>query len=640
MKRKIKEHAILCFLTCSMLLFSAPVLAKEKQQKEMNIVFTHDLHSHLDSFKIINDGTTEEVGGFSRIATVIHQQKKENPATLVVDAGDFSMGTLYQTIYETQASELRMLGKIGFDATTLGNHETDYRNEGLARMLQVAKVSNAPLPQMVVSNLSFEGATESEQSVQEAMEQYGVKPYTIIEKDGIKVGIFGIFGKTSVEYAPMCTLNFTDQIETAKTMVDALKKEGVDIIVCLSHSGTDPDPKKSEDEILAKKVPDIDVIISGHTHTRLEQPIIVGTTIIGSTGEYGSSIGHMKLQQTEEGTWSVRQYELIPITSDITEDQEVKKQLQQFHKEINQQYLSQYGYKMGEVIAQNDVDFTPMSSMGKRHQEENLGDFITDSYIHTIKKEEGSEYEPIAMAVVPSGVVRDTLPKGTITIDEAFMMMSLGIGKDKQPGYPLVSVYLTGKELKTVAEVDASIAPMMPEAQLYTSGLHFTFNPNRLLLNRVTNVTLWDDELGEPRQLDDDRLYRVVADLYSGQMLGAVEGKSFGLLSIVPKDKEGTPITNLEDHIVYQSDGKELKAWICVADYLQSFKKKNSQVAQVSEYYETTHQRKIVDDSKDIMSIISEPNKFAWMAIGIVGGSIVIVLSTIVLIVKRVRRKR
>ena len=641
--KKRKYVVAICFMMATIMMIAFPVFGKTKDsaQKELEIVFTHDLHSHLDSFTTEFNGKQQKMGGFSRIATVIQEKKKENPATLVVDAGDFSMGTLYQTIYESEASELRMLGKIGFDATTLGNHETDYRNQGLANMLNSAKNSNDPLPEFVLSNISFEDAGEEELVVKEAMDHYGAKPYTIIEKNGIKIGLFGIFGKTSIEYSPMCTLTFTDQIESGKTAVKALKEEGADIIVCLSHSGTDVDPEKSEDEILAKQVPDIDVIISGHTHTTLEQPKKVGNTIIGSTGAYGIRIGTMKLNQQQDGRWELEQYELIPITSDIKEDKKTKQQLEEFQQLINKDYLSQFGYQMGQVLTTNTVEFTPMSVMGERHQEENLGDFIADSYIHTIKKEEGENYIPIAAAIVPAGVVRETIPKGQVKVEDAFMTMSLGIGKDKISGYPLVDVYLTGKELKTAAEIDASISPIMGVAQLYTSGLHFTFNPKRLIFNKVMDVSLWDEETGEQKPLEDDKLYRVVADLYSGQMLSAVEKQSFGLLSIVPKDKNGNKIENFEDHLVYQSNGKELKAWLCVAVYLKSFEPKEGEtVGSVPEYYKELHNRKVVDNSGSLKSLLSHPNKFTWIALGIVVFIIIVIVLFIRLIQKLLFRRK
>ena len=99
--------------------------AAEAAGKTLDVVFTHDTHSHLNSFSTVIDGESTEVGGFARIKTVIDEQKAENPDTLVVDGGDFSMGTLVQTVYEDEAAELRMLGAIGCEVTTFGNHEFD-----------------------------------------------------------------------------------------------------------------------------------------------------------------------------------------------------------------------------------------------------------------------------------------------------------------------------------------------------------------------------------------------------------------------------------------------------------------------------------------------------------------------------------
>lgn len=98
----------------------------QKKAKEITVVFTHDMHSHLEKFP--------------KLATVIREEKKKNGATFVVDGGDFSMGTPYQTIWKRRASELRMMGFVGFDAATLGNHEFDYRSEGLRTMLKLSLI--------------------------------------------------------------------------------------------------------------------------------------------------------------------------------------------------------------------------------------------------------------------------------------------------------------------------------------------------------------------------------------------------------------------------------------------------------------------------------------------------------------------
>lgn len=163
-------------------------------------------------------------------------------------------------------------------------------------------------------------------------------------------------------------------------------------------------------------------------------------------------------------------------------------------------------------------------------------------------------------AVVASGVVRASLAEGPITVSDAFQVSSLGSGGDGTPGYPLISVYITGRELKDAFEVDASVTPLMPAAQLWGAGMTWTWNPRRMIFNKVTDCAqvLGD---GTTLPIEDDRLYRVVTGLYSGQMLGAVNGKSFGILTITPKNADGVPVTDFEEQIIHTSGGSELKEW-------------------------------------------------------------------------------
>ena len=204
------------------------------------------------------------------------------------------------------------------------------------------------------------------------------------------------------------------------------------------------------------------------------------------------------------------------------------------------------------------------------------------------------------------------------------------------PGYPLISVYLTGKELKTAAEIDASVSDFMTTARLYCSGLDFTYNPNRMILNKVTDVYL--DDGTQRIELEDDKLYRVVADLYSGQMLSAVTDMSYGLLSLVPKYADGTPIEDFEDVIITEN-GKELKAWDAIARYMESFEDTDGdRIANVPEYYSTTHYRKQVDDSRNIVDLVKNPNKFTAIIVGAIAVLILLVIFIIVLIKKIVKK--
>ena len=610
----------------------------------VDIVFTHDTHSHLNTFTTMVDGLETELGGFARMNTLIEAQRAQNPDTLVIDGGDFSMGTLIQTVFETQAAELRMLGYLGCDVTTLGNHEFDYRSKGLANMLTSAQASGDAVPAMVVCNVDWdtmeaEGLTEGQQRLKDAFAAYGVSDYTVLEKGDVDIAVVGVFGKDALACAPTCELKFEDPIEAVKqTVADIKANEDVDMIVCVSHSGTWEDESKSEDELLAKAVPDLDLILSGHTHTELEKPIQHGSTYVVSCGEYGKNLGELTLTQQTDGRWAMSAYEPIPITSDIAVHAATQQTIDSFMDTVDTDYLARFGYTKDQVLAENDIVFSTQKDLENIHEEHNLGDIIADAYVYAVENAADYDGVPVDLAVVPSGTVRDTYARGDITVEQVFNSFSLGIGADGVPGYPLISVYLTGREIRTAAEIDASVSDFMTTARLYCSGLNFTYNPHRLLLNKVTDVCLEDD--GQRVALEDDKLYRIVADLYSGQMLSAVTDMSYGILAIVPKYADGTPITDFEDVIITEN-GRELKAWDSIARYMASFADTDGDgIANVPAYYSTTHGRKLVDTSRSPLALLKNPNKFTAVYAGLLAVAVLLIVLVVLLIRKLVKKAR
>lgn len=623
--------------------FQSMAASDTSGSQKTDILFLHDTHSHLDSFITMENGETATVGGFAKIKTLIQEAKAGNPDTLVLDAGDFSMGTLVQTIYDTEAAELRMLGALECDVTTLGNHEFDYRSAGLAGTLNAAKESNDPVPAMVLCNIDWEtmeaeGLTEDQQLLKDAFESYGMKDYVVLDKGDVRIAVLGVFGVDSLACAPTCVLKFRDASEAAAETVAEIKaNENVDMIVCVSHSGTDNDESKSEDEILANKVPEIDLIISGHTHTTLTEPIRHGDTYIVSCGEYGKNLGSLSLTRKEDGRWEMDSYRLIPITPAIASDDSTQKKIDSFMEIVDSAYLSSFGYTRDRILAQNDVEFATSADLYNIHTEHNLGNILSDAFLYAVSNAETGDNHPVSFAVVPSGCVRDTLPTGDITVEDVFNAYSLGIGSDGIPGYPLISVYLTGEEVKTVAEIDASVSDLMPSARLYISGINYSFNPHRIILNKTTDCYIPMSD-GSREEIQDDKLYRVVCDLYSGQMLGATTDVSFGLLSIQPKFADGTPIENIEDVIIH-SDGQEIKAWAAIAMYLESLEDTDGDgIANVPAYYSEFQGRKVVEDSTNLFDLIKNPNKYAVIIVLVVIVVFVIVVLLLVLIAKLIKR--
>lgn len=637
MKKLSTRLAALCL--SALFLFFGPAsqssAAGAQSPGQVDILFLHDTHSHLNSFLTVEEGQDVTLGGFARLKTLIDRTKEHNPDTLVLDAGDFSMGTLIQTIFHTDAPELRMLGALGCDVSTLGNHEFDYRSSGLAGALDAAVNSKDPLPALVLCNIDWEtmeadGLTPDQQLLKDAFARYGMKDYVVIDKGGLKIAVFGVFGEDSLACAPTCVLKFQDITQAAQATVKEIQeKESVDMILCVSHSGTDPDSSKSEDELLAKAVPEIDLIVSGHSHTSLSQPIQYDNTYIVSCGSYGRNLGALTMSRRDDGRWDMDAYELIPVTEDLPPHEATQEKIDSLMEKVDSGYLAPFGYTRSQILALNSVSFSTSDQLYTTHTEHNLGSLLADAFAYGVEQTQGPGEPPVDVAIVPSGCVRDTFATGPITVEDVFNAYSLGIGPDGVPGYPLIEMYLTGEELKIGAEIDASISDFMPSARLYLSGFHFSYNPHRLLLNKVTDCYM-TDENGSRTEIEDDRLYRVVCDLYSGQMLGAVTDISYGLLSVVPKFADGTPIENIEDAVI-TVNGKEIKAWAAVAAYLDSFEDTNGDgVSDVPMLYASSQGRKVVEDTKALGELLKNPNKYAFMILG----AVLLLLVLAVLLVK------
>lgn len=605
---------------------------------EAAILFTHDLHSH---FLPADDGNGGVYGGYARLKTVIDEQKAIHPDALLVDGGDFSKGSLFQTAYSTSATELRIMGAMGYDVTTFGNHDYDYRDTGLAAMLNAAVASGDALPAIVEANYlppaeGQEGYGEGAQAVWDAFENYGVeRQYILMERGGVWFAVFGINGVDSDICAPMSGMILYDRFETAQAIVEAARaecweKHGVQpLVLCLSHSGTDG-KGKGEDYELAQKVDGIDVIVSGHTHTTLYEPIQVNDTLIVSCGEYSKNLGVLTVDYKPNGEVTLADYELVPIDGTVADDAAVSALVEGYKKEVDENYLSRFGLTFDQVLVHNSYSFDSVDDVYATAHESTLGNLLSDAYKWAAEQASG---ERVDMALTASGVIRETLAQGDLTVSDVFNVASLGIGADGVPGYPLVAVYLTGADLKNALEVDASVYPLMTAAQLFCSGVEYSFNTNRMIFNKVTDAALRrDDGMVEP--IEDDKLYRVVTGLYCGQMLGAVESSSFGLLTVTARDAGGEPIDmdRLEDYIVHDGDGNEVKEWYAVAAYLQSMG------GEIDEAYSQPDGRKAVCSSWNPVELLRGANRFTIILLAVLLAAAAAVVLAVRLVLRRARR--
>lgn len=284
-RRKFIKTSVIASLATGI---SSPALhALTPYKKHLTILHTNDVHSHIDPFPA-DHPKYPNLGGVVKRASLIEQIRLENKNVLLLDAGDTFQGTPYFNYFGGEL-EFKLMNMMGYDATTIGNHEFDNGVSGLASQVPHAKFD------IINSNYDFKNT---------AMEGLS-KPYRIFNKNGIKVGVFGL----GVELAGLVDKKmyketvYLDPVEISIDMVRILKQElQCDLIICLSHLGYAyaNNPEKISDVNLAKKTKDIDLIIGGHTHTFLDKPTTIKnieekTVIINQVGCFGVNLGRIDI---------------------------------------------------------------------------------------------------------------------------------------------------------------------------------------------------------------------------------------------------------------------------------------------------------------------------------------------------------
>lgn len=623
----IKRIAAVLF--AAIIAVSSMIVVSAESKQEVTVLFTHDLHSH---FLPSRDEDGGEFGGYARLMTAISEQKEKHPDALLLDGGDFSMGSLFQTCYATDALELRMMGLMGYDVTTLGNHEFDYLPESLASMLNIAKESNEKLPQIVDANYlpPKTGENGYNEEISKAFENYGVKRYTLMERGGVYFAIFGIFGTDSDDCAPNSGMIMESPAEISKEVIAEATKECKDkygkepVVICLSHSGTEDG--KGEDYELAESVDGIDLIVSGHTHTILSSAVKVNDTYIVSAGEYGKNLGVVKMSFDGDSA-SLTDYKLVAIDENVEDDPFIASKVQEYKEQVDANYLAKYGVSFDEVIVNNPYKFDSVDEVYATQHDSDLGNIFADSYKKAVENATG---KPVDVALTAAGVIRETLPRDNVTVSDIFNAASLGVGTEGE----LIKVYITGKELKAALEVDASVQPIMSAAQLFFSGVEYSFNTKRMIFNKVDSACLIRND-GTKEEIDDDKLYSVVTGMYAGQMLGSVKEKSFGLLSITPKDENGNPIdaADLKNYVVYDGD-KPLKEWYAITSYLSDMD------GEMSKDYESADGRKTVYSSFAPNDMLRNANVFTFAVMGVAFVLLSVIVLVTVMVVRKIKRRK
>ncbi len=457
------------FLCTSLLLFSFATIA---EGKSLTIYTTNDLHGRLKPFEYHG---TKDVGGAARRATLL----KANPNALILDAGDFAQGTLYFKIFPNNVN-LEVLKKSNYSALTLGNHEFD---KGTEYIKKSASSTNLPI---ISSNIKFKDKELNKK----------IKKNFIKNINGINVAIIGVVDKSLKAQSSTnpATYQIYDEIKTIKKQVKKVDKKS-DLIIILSHSGIEKDKE------IAKKVKNIDLIIGGHSHTMLKEPLEITNqtgekVLISQNGEFGTVLGQWDLEIEDDKikSWKFKQ---IEINNKIQPDKEVENFIEKYDAPINDFSKDFVGSSLTPIDARRQiVECNLTTAGGLFHQA------VKDKYPEveiTMNTSGGYRY---------GGILPVNMTKRDIA--ELFPFDSY-----------LVILEVKGSDILSILETSSRILPKPEGFFLQTTGISYTVNTknqSQVLDAKLTKILKKGNRVsdvminGEP--LNPDKHYTLATDTF------------------------------------------------------------------------------------------------------------------------------
>lgn len=574
------------------------------QGQTFTILHTNDLHSSFigmgpssdyTPFELHNDST---IGGYARLAGLIASKKdlhKKEGAVLVLDAGDYSMGTPFGAATRETGGELLLMSMMGYDATTFGNHDFDLGPGGLARSMNAAIRGGSRLP-VIASNTDLSANDTSISGLQKLSRNGSIFPYKVIERGGIRFGILGLLGKEATFYTGGAgAVKFSDAIEAAKKQVHILYDSlHVNVVICLSHGGLEKDLDGSyshgDDIRLAQEVPQIDIIIGGHSHTALKEPIIINNhTVIVQAGKESANLGEL-VMSLEDGKVKFVSWKLNAVNDAVMGDKKIAEEITKLKSKVNKAVFESRGFSIDQPLAliprdlPNTFTDIPASTL--------LANLVADAFRAETKADIG---------LTANGMMRAGLKHGKTgvqTVYDVFAVAPLGSGVfDPTAGSALVTAWFTGKELKNILEFMIVDNPAHPgEYFPRPSGMWFSYDKTRPKFDEITGVELGNYDHGY-KKIDitgsDSKLYSLTCPLYLGIILVSIPKYTKGVLPLVPKNAKGQPLKSRVESLVLPKDNiaeilpppaimdkesidlnnhslKEIKEWQAIMDYLKN----------------------------------------------------------------------
>ncbi|HFB63919.1 MAG TPA: bifunctional metallophosphatase/5'-nucleotidase [Aeromonadales bacterium] len=550
--RKINKILLLLFLGLSF-----PCIASANK---LTILHTNDSHSHLLGFgpnadyspNTLNNDQTR--GGASRIASLIKQRKKAlgDEHVLLLNGGDYSMGTLFSTVLPKNGLELQLLNALHYDAITFGNHEFDFHPDGLAKSINSALNQANHLPPIIISNMIFDANDPDDDALEKLWQQKIIRPYIVLNRSGLKIGIFGLMGEKAADVSPNAApVTFEKPVIAAKRMVALLRdKEKVDLVIALSHGGVIKDPSRKigwhgDDIDLIEQVPGLDIVVGGHSHTPLEQPIIADNRMTVQAGSKYQFLGELTVGVSAKSV-QLKSYQLHKIDDSIRGDENIDRLITDFKARVTEQFLQHHHFSFDEILAETDKDLT------KAYDDDVLSNLVAESLLAITHSD---------IALSTNGVIRDPVIKGKRgyqSVADLFRVVPLGTGViNNSPGNDVLKVWVTGREIKNLMEV-LLLGYQMRGQSFFPrlAGFKVIYNGKRIPFDQVMQIQLGNSKTGYHNieiSSGNKKLYSLTINSFVGALTGLIHKLSHGLLDFNPKDKQGNQITDLKK-VVFDGD--------------------------------------------------------------------------------------
>ena len=427
----------------------------------ITILHTNDFHGWLL-------GTDAKTGGIARISTIVKEERAKNPNTILIDAGDHIQGANIANFFKGK-NVIEIYNAMGYNYATFGNHEFDWGKEVTKERMNEAKFT------YLCANIIDTSTGKT----------FAPKAYDTMELSTLKLGFFGLNTKELpilVNPKGIEGLKILDPIDTAKNMVETLKKENADFVIAISHLGYD-DGNNDDDKTLALSVNGINLIIGGHSHTELKSAAIVNGVYIVQTGSYGKNLGkiYIDFENSYTGTKVKRfYYTLVPITDAIKEDTTIREMIKPYEDELKK--------RMDVVIGETLVDLDG-ERVNVRSKETNLGNLIADMM---------RELASSDIAITNGGGIRASIKKGPIKIGDVYNVLPFD--------NLIVKLELTGKDVLAALENGFSQVESGAGRFPQVSGLKVKVNKKNPPMSRVVEVLI----NGKPLELD--KVYTVATN--------------------------------------------------------------------------------------------------------------------------------